>query len=890
MWVADHEDDKIYAYLTGSRAWDPSRDFDTLRAAGTRVPRGLWSDGRTMWVADGGDDKIYAYDLGTKARVPARDFDTLTAANNHEPGGLWSDGATMWVSDWGGDKIYAYDLGTKARVPAREFETLQGAGNNIPTGIWSDGATMWVADYEMVDVRYSSSSDITDGIYAYNMPVGTAQVQPGNPVADPAAFDRDPSLEFGRSLFNAGNHEPWGIWSDGTTMWVADATDDKLYAYDLFSKARVPGKDFDGLKAAGNEDPSGIWSDGTTMWVADHEDDKIYAYNLAAKARDPSRDFDTLRAAGTRVPRGLWSDGRTMWVADGGDDKIYAYDLGTKARVPARDFDTLTAANNHEPGGLWSDGATMWVSDWGGDKIYAYDLGTKARVPAREFETLQGAGNNIPTGIWSDGATMWVADYEMVDVRYSSSSDITDGIYAYNMPPELPSPTLPGTAAAVLVSPGAGSLTVSWSAPPGDASGITAYDLRHIRTDADDRVDANWTVVNAVWTGSGPLRYTLTGLDDSVQYDVQVRAVNAVGQGPWSATATGTTGLRSNAPPVFTAVRSIPENATAGYPVGAPFTATDPDGDSLSYSLSGADSRAFSIGRTSGQITLAAGMVLDYETKASYAVTVTATDGGGLSASIAVTIEVAKMEDPGHPSDSCVQSIDASGAAVSGAWTSDCPSANLPESNARYYTFTLSAQREVTITLESDDADTFLNLLSGAGTEGSVLHSNLSRIQETLGAGTYTIEANTLNAGATGSFTLTLSGLGATMPTPGPEPGDGCAEKLTADGEVSGTWAEGCVSETRDGPYARYYSFTLSQEKEVTITLESDDADSYLYLREGDDVRSGTALNAHADDDDAGGGRNAQIQETLPAGTYTVEATTYGTGETGDFTLTISGL
>ena len=31
-----------------------------------------------------------------------------------------------------------------------------------------------------------------------------------------------------------------------TTMWVADANgDDKLYAYDLASKARVPGKDFD---------------------------------------------------------------------------------------------------------------------------------------------------------------------------------------------------------------------------------------------------------------------------------------------------------------------------------------------------------------------------------------------------------------------------------------------------------------------------------------------------------------------------------------------------------------------------------------------------------------------------------------------------------------------
>lgn len=29
------------------------------------------------------------------------------------------------------------------------------------------------------------------------------------------AFDRDPSLEFGSSLFDAGNNDPRGIWSEG---------------------------------------------------------------------------------------------------------------------------------------------------------------------------------------------------------------------------------------------------------------------------------------------------------------------------------------------------------------------------------------------------------------------------------------------------------------------------------------------------------------------------------------------------------------------------------------------------------------------------------------------------------------------------------------------------
>ena len=42
-------------------------------------------------------------------------------------------------------------------------------------------------------------------------------------------------------------------------------------------------------------------------------------------------------------------------------------------------------------------------------------------------------------------------------------------------------------------------------------------------------------------TGTDSLQYTLTGLTDGTQYDVEVRAVNSGGDGTWSATVTGTT-------------------------------------------------------------------------------------------------------------------------------------------------------------------------------------------------------------------------------------------------------------------------------------------------------------------------------------------------------------
>ena len=103
---------------------------------------------------------------------------------------------------------------------------------------------------------------------------------------------------------------------------------------------------------------------------------------------------------------------------------------------------------------------------------------------------------------------------------------------------------------------------------------------------------------------------------------------------------------------------------------------------------------------------------------------------------------------------------------------------------------------------------------------------------------------------------------------------------------MSGRWAAGCQSEVSGRGYARYYTFTLESESEVTITLESQDADTYLYLRQGE-ARSGTALY---ENDDDGGTTKSRVQETLAAGTYTIEATTYDEGETGSFTLTVSGL
>ena len=103
-----------------------------------------------------------------------------------------------------------------------------------------------------------------------------------------------------------------------------------------------------------------------------------------------------------------------------------------------------------------------------------------------------------------------------------------------------------------------------------------------------------------------------------------------------------------NRAPVFSGdstTREVAENTATEQNIGAAVTATDADDDNLTYSLSGTDVAAFGIVAASGQLQTKA--ALDYETRSSYEVTVTATDPSSATDSITVTISVTNVEEAG---------------------------------------------------------------------------------------------------------------------------------------------------------------------------------------------------------------------------------------------------
>ena len=136
--------------------------------------------------------------------------------------------------------------------------------------------------------------------------------------------------------------------------------------------------------------------------------------------------------------------------------------------------------------------------------------------------------------------------------------------------------TTPGAPVIDKVTARAGWLLVQWEAPTNDGgSEITACDLRHIETSEDETVDANWTEVENVWpTADGELEYGLRGLTNGTEYDVQVRAVNANGDGDWSATVTGTPELSEKTRATIVAVRG--DDGAVAVTWNAPTEVVDP--------------------------------------------------------------------------------------------------------------------------------------------------------------------------------------------------------------------------------------------------------------------------------------------------------------------------
>ena len=295
---------------------------------------------------------------------------------------------------------------------------------------------------------------------------------------------------------------------------------------------------------------------------------------------------------------------------------------------------------------------------------------------------------------WSLAATNFTdsdAGIEVGDVTDGDDFDITsDGVLSFVTPPnyEAPAGSISDNtntyAVTVVASDGTQmdyykvlvTVTdinepgkVTWTVGPGGTQLSPARSLLQFRsgalltatvTDGDGVVTADttwkWFRGSSQIPGAPTTGGTYTVADDDVDSHIRAEAsyreiadrpikrVSFTSENPVLATRTAT----NNVPAfVSDAVnRGIAENAAVGDSVGGPITASDADGDRLTYSILAATPN-FAINAATGRLTVKAGAMLNREATdgASQAVEVTVTDPSGGTDTTAVTITITDVNE-----------------------------------------------------------------------------------------------------------------------------------------------------------------------------------------------------------------------------------------------------
>jgi len=200
----------------------------------------------------------------------------------------------------------------------------------------------------------------------------------------------------------------------------------------------------------------------------------------------------------------------------------------------------------------------------------------------------------------------------------------------------------------------------------------------------------------------------------------------------------------------------------------------------------------------------------------------------------------------------------------------------------------------VTIDMKSDDFDTVLYVV-GPGLAETLWDDDSGGrcdarvVLRFLENGIYRVAATTTGSRTTGVYTLTASASAppaSAAPCGGPDPATFAAMPLagsiTAGGEAVNGSLDGGDTALDDGAWAEAWEIAGEQGQTVTIRLESEAFDSFLYV-------TGPGLDSVLTDDDGGGDLHSLIQLTFPAtGSFRIIASSVEARATGAYRLTVT--
>ncbi len=204
-----------------------------------------------------------------------------------------------------------------------------------------------------------------------------------------------------------------------------------------------------GQSASSLKGPTAVASDGTHLWVADASNARVVQFNALPVVNRPLADIvigqasftaSTSSTSQTTIRIGdvnMFAAGGKLFVVDGSSNRVLIFNsIPTQSGAVASvvlgqgDFTTSTsgkaATSLNGPADVWSDGTRLVVSDNANSRVLIWNTiptsnGQAANVVIGRSAFGLGLGDapadppssssmKFPTGVWSNGTRLYVAD------------------------------------------------------------------------------------------------------------------------------------------------------------------------------------------------------------------------------------------------------------------------------------------------------------------------------------------------------------------------------------------------------------------------------------------------------------------------------------------------
>jgi DNA-binding beta-propeller fold protein YncE len=447
MYIIGSATDAIHQY-TLSTAWNLSTASYASKIfnISDNVPRDFTfnNNGTKLYYVGSSGDTVFQYSLSTAYDISTASTDNKSlsvASQAGTPTGIEfkSDGTKLYVCDGGTDAIYQYSLSTAFDVSTGSYDSVSfsfsSQGTNTQSIFFSpDGTSLFVCD----------TAGSNDTVYKYSLST---------------AWDVS-TLSYANESFSlAGQDDPFGVAfkSDGSKMYMVGLNNQIVYQYSTVAAAwtnpDIANASYDTkFYAPTTQDtaPSSFFisSDGTKLYVAGNTTDRVYQYTLSTAWDISTASYDSvsLSISGQQnVPFGIEfkSDGTKMYITGNTNDEVNQYALTTAWDLSTASFETgktlSVSSEETSPTDIQfnTDGTIALIIGRDSDKVHKYnlstawDITTASKTTGQEFSVASQEGFPYGMRLSPNDDKIWILGFAQNTVfQYSVDlSDLTNSSY-----------------------------------------------------------------------------------------------------------------------------------------------------------------------------------------------------------------------------------------------------------------------------------------------------------------------------------------------------------------------------------------------------------------------------------------------------------------------------